>query len=389
MTIDAVSRFTIKLTIHFSAAGENSPQQLAQAVHEASSGIDYKSLLELKRALKKHELRHVIREVFFSRYCLDHFLDKSTVSSSFNSIKAAFIDPVNITGITFLHGTQMGTVIAMAQGDKTLKPGGVVVREKQFCIHGEHNKGFEAVNRKKISGNVLEDASIAWGYAVHNSRDFNPQAIEFTRNPERGVEELLKNLDGYIKDFSDLIKLSFFWDSYLRHDAPQHLVFNFQRVFLIVKALSPNQFDRLIIPKIKEVISCLEKMEQPKAIEIKEKIFEPILLLNVPKYTDEEMSLIKLDIPIIFGSKTVKVVQFKKKGVKGVARPIFLSHCKEYVYRGSLKLEEDIQVIFTSREYIERVRAYNAAHNIALPVLDMDACLIAASYKEYRSRKVR
>lgn len=386
-TVDDVSRFSLVFTIHVSLRCESASKQLAQAVEKAAIGLDYSSFAKLKKASKNHDYRQAIRYAFYSKFVLEHFLQKSTIPSSINSIRAAFLDPVNILQLTFLHGTQMGTVIALARGDRTLKPGGLVIKSNEFCVHGEHNKGFAGVNRKRISGNILADAAYAINYALHNHSDFNKTVIEVTKNPERGACLLIHELEGFLKQFSDKTKLIFFWQNFLDHDAPPHRIFNFQRSFLIVKALNPSDFNSDVLPKLNELISFLEGLNEEKANQINEKLLKPILNVRLPNYSLEEIDLIKLDIPIIFGSKTVTVVNFKKKHNKNLAYPIPLSLCNEYVFKGTLKLNDHIQVVFTSREHIERVKGYLSAKDIVLPVLDMDACLLAASFIHYKHKK--
>ena len=383
-TVEAISRYSIVFTLHLSARSDNNPLQMQHAVEEAAKCIDYASLLELKRASKDHSFNPAIRSAFYCKYVLEHFLQRVTIPSSINTIRAAFIDPVNIFAISFLHGTQMGTIIAMANSDRTLKPGGHV---REFCIHGEHNKGFDHVSKKRISGNILADSAYAINYALHSSTDFNKMVIEVTRNPERGIIILLDDIETNLKLFSDKTKLIYFWQNYLNHDAPAHRIFNLQRCFLIVKALNHEVFNEKVLPKLNDLIAFLESLKEHHATEIKEKIFKPILGFRLPAYSLEEIDLIKLDIPILFGCKNVTVVNFKRRHNRNIAYPIPLSLCKEYVYKGTLKLNDDIQVVFTSREHIERVKGYLTAKDIPTPVLDMDACLLAANFIQYKEKK--
>lgn len=385
-TADDVSRFSLVFSLHFTLRTESPSKQLAHAVEAASQGLDYGAFRTLKKNTKKHPYNQAIRHVFYAKFALEHFLEKMTVASSKESIKAAFLDPVNIFSITFLHGTQMGTLISLARSDKTLKPGGHVVKSEGFCMHGEHNKGFGGINRSYISGNILADSAHAISYAMHNGLDFNKSIIEATRDPERGAETLAGELDKYLADFKDETKRFFFWQNFLHYDAPSHRVFNFQRLFFVIRALSPHHFETKVLPKLNDLISLLGGT-QNEGKEINEKILKPILTFRLPDYTKEEIELIKLDIPVVFGSKNVTIVNFKKKHNNKLAYPILYSLCKEYVYKGTLKLNEDIQVVFTAREHIQRVKSYLKDHHVDLPVLDIDACLLASSFIRYKEKK--
>lgn len=378
MSVEALARFSIVVTIHVTP--DASPRK---SLENLFKGFDYRTFHDLKKSHKGTELYPLIRSIFYTRFMVDHYLFKTTIPRQMPTIKAAFIHPSNIFGITFLHGTQIGTLITLLKDDWTLMPGEKARR--RFCLHGEHNNGFSGVSRRHISGNQLADAAFALNYAMHCGSDFNPQALIATRHPRRGLETLLEDLGRYGRLLSDKVKLEEFWNEHFGYDAPPHRIYNIQRCFTIIRALNREAFDLQVKPLLEGLIFSLAERSDLYSKDLRTRLFEPILSIKIPTFSSKEIDLIKLDIPIVFGSNTVKVAQSEKENC---AYPIFFSKFRECAFKGSLRLGDDIQFVFTHSRRIVVVKDYLRKLHISLPVLDMDALLIASSFLQYRHEKL-
>lgn len=343
------------------------------------------------------EFYKIVRKVYYDKFPAEHIVEnlrtkgeitavqfkiENVSEETLQEIQRAYQAPVRPDQVTFLHGTESPTVVAMASTDATLKPGCKLRQEKSTIFCGEYGVGVE---RPEICGGALDNMQTVLNYAMGMGIGIHQgNATTCRKFPEPSIGFYLENFTRWQEELKtgSCSDLESYGDSRIFR-------LNMLRDLQILATLEPRLYNEKLVPAMASLITDLQGHSFIGSQLIIKEVLQPASnFKNLPTYSAEERALIQKSHPVVFGATEIKLVKENDKDKTGKYATYAGGQTKEYLYEGTLKMGADLQFMFVPQQNVEATRRYLQQKDIRdIRVTNLESLKVAAQFQAFKAKK--